>query len=56
MDETKYHKTDIEILEELKEKAGHRDLGINSINYYYALKHVLEILNNRESQQSKTAE
>ena len=35
---------DIEILEQLKEKAKNRDLGINSINYYYALSHALEIL------------
>ena len=33
---------DIEILEELKKRAKQRDLGINSINYYYALEHVLK--------------
>lgn len=37
-------KTDLELLEELKEKAAHRELGVESINYYYALKHALEIL------------
>ena len=35
---------DIEILEKLKEKARHRELGIDSINYYYALAHALEQL------------
>jgi hypothetical protein len=39
---------DIEILEQLKEKAKNRDLGINSINYYYALSHALEILKEYE--------
>ena len=34
--------SDIEILQGLKEKAGNRELGINSINYYYALKHLLD--------------
>ena len=39
---------DIEILEELKEKAANRDLGIKSIEYYYALKHALEIIREYE--------
>lgn len=43
MKERKF-KTDLELLEELKEKAAHRELGVESINYYYALKHALEIL------------
>lgn len=40
---------DIEILEQLKEKAKDRDLGINSINYYYALSHAITILKEHES-------
>ena len=44
---------DIEILEQLKEKAKNRDLGINSINYYYALSHALEILKEHESKGDK---
>ena len=39
---------DIEILEQLKAKAKNRDLGINSINYYYALSHALKILKEYE--------
>lgn len=45
---------DIEILEELQEKAKTRDLGINSINYYYALKHALNILKEYVSQGDKS--
>lgn len=41
--------SDIEILQELKEKARNRELGINSINYYYALKHLTEQKNVRIS-------
>ena len=37
-------KSDIEWIEELKEKAKNRELGINSINYYYSLKHLLELV------------
>lgn len=38
---------DIKILEDLMERAKNRDLGINSINYYYALKHGIEELSGR---------
>lgn len=37
-------KQDVEILKKLMEKAKDRDLGIDSINYYYALKHAIEEL------------
>ena len=37
-------KSDIEWIQELIEKAKDRELGINSINYYYALKHLLELV------------
>lgn len=30
---------DIKILEDLMERAKNRDLGVNSIDYYYALQH-----------------
>ena len=35
---------DKEILKELKEKADERDLGVKSINYYYALKHAIGLI------------
>ena len=35
---------DKEILKELKEKAEERDLGVKSINYYYALKHAIGLI------------
>lgn len=37
-------KQDIEILKILMNKAKERELGANSIIYYYALKHALEEL------------
>lgn len=43
--------SDIEILKQLREKAKNRDLGVNSIYYYYALKHTINQLNNIEYSQ-----
>lgn len=48
------NKNDIKILEDLMERAKSRDLGINSINYYYALKHSIEELSG--TNQSSAAE
>jgi len=33
---------DIEILKKLMDRAKNRELGVDSINYYYALKHAME--------------
>lgn len=43
--------SDIEILEKLEEKAKNRDLGVDSVNYYYALKHAIELMKNEEKEE-----
>ena len=48
-------KSDLEWLEELKEKAKNRELGVDSINYYYSLKHLLELVC-RDSQGGKAGD
>ena len=40
---------DLELLEELKNKAAERDLGVKSIYYYYAIKHTLEAIKEMEN-------
>lgn len=40
---------DLQLLEELKNKAAERDLGVKSVYYYYAIKHALEAIKEMEN-------
>ena len=48
--------SDIELLKRLKEAARSRDLGLNSIEYYYALKHAIEELQNCSSEDANNVQ
>ena len=41
---------DINILERLMERSKNRELGIESTNYYYALKHSIEYLKKHKNE------